>query len=748
MNRLKNTLGKILYFFPVQLIFIQFRRNHLLLLSWIFLFAVITGNFGSSFGFPSLYMIPEYLNKVNMFSYFLLGVSVGIFIMSYNISGYVTGGYLFPFLSTLRYPFWKYSVNNSVVPVLFIVVYIIETGKFQHNEELLDLLSIFLNTGSFLGGVFLFTLISFVWFFSANIDISKIYSEKGEDLDENENPKIIKKIIKKDTEWKIYNTPNESGRYWKVKTYFSNPFKIRRARHYSHYSADHIQRVLRHNYKNGLYFSFAILILVLITGIFKDSRIVIIPAAASINILLSLIILFAAVVFSFFKDWNVLFLIIALIGLNFISKHSSLEYHQSAYGLDYEVQSDIADSFTNNTNEIRENDFNNTISILNKRKERIKKNKRKNKVPIVFINTSGGGLRSTLWTYVALHYADSITNGRLLKHTQLITGASGGMLGAAYLRELYLKKQSKEISEWYNDTLIEAISKDILNPVAFSLASGDWFFHFQKFKYNKKHYYKDRAYIWEKTLNENTFNIMDKPLIAYSEPESEAIIPMLIFSPSEVENGRKILISSQDISYFENFSQTGLFAQKRSAVSIDFRKKYKEHGADSLRFLSAIRMSSSFPYITPYVNLPGNPQLRIMDAGLHDNYGLSTSLEFVSIFRKWLKQNTSKIIFVQIIFRDKAAKKESTGLISSIVSPFSGIFQNFFTFQEMNFEKQLILMDESLKEKISFINIVLESEKDISISWRLTEEEKRLIMQGVKDDKNIKAINTLKDYLD
>ena len=57
-------------------------------------------------------------------------------------------------------------------------------------------------------------------------------------------------------------------------------------------------------------------------------------------------------------------------------------------------------------------------------------------------------------------------------------------------------------------------------------------------------------------------------------------------------------------------------------------------------------------------------------------------------------------------------------------------------------------MDESLKEKISFINIVLESEKDISISWRLTEEEKRLIMQGVKDDKNIKAINTLKDYLD
>ncbi len=746
MNQLKNIFEKTLYFFPIQLIFIQFRKNHLLLLSWIFLFAVITGNFGSAYGIPSLFLIPEYLNTVNMLSYFLLGISLGVFIMSYHISGYVTGGYLFPFLATLPYPFWKYSINNSAVPLLFLVVYIINSAKFQRNEELLDTLSITMNTGAFLTGVFLFILISFLWFFTANIDISKIYTEKEEVSDKEKNPKIIKKIIEKDTEWKILNTPNESGKYWKVKMYLSNPFRLKRARYYSHYRADHIQKVLKHNYKNVLFFSFAVLITVLITGIFKDSKIIIIPAAASINIFLSLIILSSAAVFSFFKDWNILFLIIAVIALNFISKHSSLEYHQSAYGLDYNVQCNIADSLTNNTYEIRENDFNNTINILNKRKEKL--TKRKNEVPIVFINTSGGGLRTALWTYVALHYADSVTNGKLLKHTQLITGASGGMLGAAYLRELYLRKQNKQMSEWYNDTLVDAISKDILNPVAFSLASGDWFFHFQKFSYNKKRYYKDRAYIWEKTLNENTFNFMDKPLIAYSEHEAEAIIPMLIFSPSEVEHGRKILISSQDISYFEKNSQTGLFAQKRSAVNIDFRRKYKEYGADSLRFLTAIRMSSTFPYITPYVNLPGNPQLRILDAGLHDNYGLSTSLEFVSIFREWLKQNTSKIIFVQIIFRDKSAKKENTGLISSVVSPFSGVFQNFFTFQQMNFEKQLMQMDKHLKENITFINIVLESEKEISISWRLTEEEKRLIMQGVKDEANIKAINVLKDYLD
>jgi hypothetical protein len=733
---MKRLIEHIFYFFPVQLIFIQFRRNFLLLFSWIFLFAVISGNFGSAYGVDSLYLIPEYLNKISIFSYFLLGISFGIFIMAYQISGYVSTGYLFPFLSTLRYPFWKYSINNSAIPILFILYYIYKSCVFQKEEALFDSIEIIKHTASFISGILFFIVISFIWFFSSDINISKYAKKEGTDdaekSEDRRNPKILKKIIEKDSDWKMYNTPDEKGRFLQVRTYFVNPFKIKRARLYGHYPSEHIQNILRHNYKNGLIFSFAVLTVILASGIFKDTKEIIIPAASSINILLSLFIMMSAVFFYFFKDWSFIVFAALILLINIISKESSIKYHQSAYGLNYSKNIPVSDSLTDIEISNQINDYYSTLNILNKRVQRNKKLYKKRKPSLIFVNTCGGGLRSALLTYTALHYADSLTDGKFLDHTQLITGASGGMLGAAFQRELYLKYKKGEIKEWYNDSLCDAVSKDILNPVAFTFATGDWFFRFQKFIYNKQTYYKDRAYIWEKTFNQNTYGFLDKSLSDYKEPEESSLIPMMIFSPADVDKGRKILISPQNISYFENLSFTGLIKNRRSAVNIDFRKMYKEFDADSLRFLSAIRMSSTFPYITPFVELPGENGLKIIDAGLHDNYGLSTSLEFISIFKEWLKKNTGKIIIVQILYKDKINRDHEESLLSSVISPFSGAVENFFSFQQMNFEKQLMLADNDLKKKIVFCNIIVESEKEVSISWRLTEQEKRIILKGNK----------------
>lgn len=743
---MKGFIERILFFFPVQLILIQFRRNYLLLFSWIFLFFLVSGNFGSAYGVHSLYLLPEYLNSVGILSYFLLGLSFGIFIMSYQISAYVSTGYLFPFLSTLKYPFWKYSINNSTIPAFFLVFYIYNTILFQKEEGLFSSSEILINSSAVTIGVFLFIIVSFIWFFSSNISISKFDIAKH-DNEEEPNPKLLQKLIEKDADWKIYNTPNEKGRFLRVRTYLVNPVKFKRARLYGHYPADHIQSVLRHNYKNGLIFLFAVFIIILALGIFKDRNAVIIPAAASINILLSLFIMLSAIFFYFFKDWSLLIFIALLLITNTVSKEINLNYHQSAYGLNYSTDLSVSDTLTDIEISNQINDYYETLTILNNRIQKNKKIYGKKKPPIIFVNTSGGGLRSALLTYAALHYADSLTSGRFLDHTQLITGASGGMLGAAYQRELYLRHERGEISEWFNDSLSEAVSKDILNPVAFTFATGDLFFRFQKFTYNSNTYYKDRAYIWEKTLNENTYGYLDKSLSEYKDDEMNSNIPMMIFSPADVERGRKILISPQNISYFEKPSFTGLIKSNRSAVNIDFRKMYKAFGADSLRFLSAIRMSSTFPYISPYVQLPGKDGLQIIDAGLHDNYGLSTTLEFISIFQEWLKKNAGEILIVHINYKDKSDDETEKSLLSSVLRPFSGAVGNFFSFQQMNFEKQLLLAEDDLIKKIQFFNIIVESEKDVSISWRLTEQEKKTIMKNLRCERNRKTISEIYEFL-
>ncbi|MDZ7848952.1 MAG: hypothetical protein U5L96_20750 [Owenweeksia sp.] len=56
-------------------------------------------------------------------------------------------------------------------------------------------------------------------------------------------------------------------------------------------------------------------------------------------------------------------------------------------------------------------------------------------IHMVILNVSGGGQRSALWTLKVLQEADSATEGRVYKILHLITGSSGGILGAAFYRE-------------------------------------------------------------------------------------------------------------------------------------------------------------------------------------------------------------------------------------------------------------------------------------------------------------------------
>ena len=84
-----------------------------------------------------------------------------------------------------------------------------------------------------------------------------------------------------------------------------------------------------------------------------------------------------------------------------------------------------------------------------------------------------------VWTYYALGYADSVLNGQLLNHTGLVTGASGGMLGAAYLRENYLRFVEEKEQTVFSLDKANKLSQDILNPIFYTFSMSDWFFRLQ-----------------------------------------------------------------------------------------------------------------------------------------------------------------------------------------------------------------------------------------------------------------------------
>jgi hypothetical protein len=197
--------------------------------------------------------------------------------------------------------------------------------------------------------------------------------------------------------------------------------------------------------------------------------------------------------------------------------------------------------------------------------------------------------------------------GKLLKQTQLISGSSGGLIGLAYLRELMLRNQRKEILNFHNPTYRNDMAKDILNKLAFYVSVNDMLFRLQTFEDNGFTYRKDRGYAFEEQLNENTRGYLNRRLDEYYTPEYNSKIPMLLINPTIVNNGKRLIISSQPVSYLSYNAPQNNIRNEYLNESLEFKRFFKQQGAGDLRFTSALRMSSTFPYVMPIVHLPSKP---------------------------------------------------------------------------------------------------------------------------------------------
>src|SRR5690349_817561 len=168
---MKAWLKGFIYSFPIQLLFLHFRKYQVLLLFWFILFSTVNGSFMSTFGADSLYLAPEYLGDVNAFSTALVGASIGMFIMSWNISTFILFSRNFQFLAATTNPFLKYCTNNAIIPLLFVLFYFFRAYEFTRYKELLSTAQILLLALGFLGGLFLVLAISLFYFFRADRSI-------------------------------------------------------------------------------------------------------------------------------------------------------------------------------------------------------------------------------------------------------------------------------------------------------------------------------------------------------------------------------------------------------------------------------------------------------------------------------------------------------------------------------------------------------------------------------------------------
>src|SRR5687767_12030973 len=157
MRRLYFLSQQIAYSFPIQLLLNNLKRNHVLVLCWIVLFAMITGSFGKYLGIPYLFLDPEYLNKVDFSSFFIIGICTTAF----HITCYIVDGHRFSFVGSLSRPFTKFAINNSILPFLFMGAYVYQIIAFQKNNEYTTGFDLAWNLAGLIAGYLAMTLIFF-----------------------------------------------------------------------------------------------------------------------------------------------------------------------------------------------------------------------------------------------------------------------------------------------------------------------------------------------------------------------------------------------------------------------------------------------------------------------------------------------------------------------------------------------------------------------------------------------------------
>ncbi len=740
---------KIFYFFPVQLVFVHLKNNPILISIWFLILAITTRMISEKYGIPYLFLTPEYLGEVSFFSYLIVGFSMGGFIVAFNISSYITNGHRFPFIATLSRPFLKYSLNNIVWSGTLILIYLVSTFKFLIFEEDHSILETIIFLSGFITGLLLMIGINFVYFNRTNKDLEKLSGGKYKTVSKPQ-PNHIKTVFHKRVKLENFFNPD---REWRVETYLSHPLTVGIARSTDHYDRSMLKQVFEQNHLNAALFEIIVLVSLVCLSFGGNIEYFTIPAGASVNLIFTMFIMITSAIQSWFRGWASAVMLILFLGFNYMSQYDFFSPHNKAYGLNYntkpaEFNTEILNHNINPLN--HDQDFFHTLKILEKWK--IKNTINGKKPKMVFINTTGGGMRSALWSFYSMQYCDSILNGRLLEQTQLISGSSGGLIGLSYLRELMLRDKRNEISNFHDAKYRNDLSKDILNKIAFSLTVNDMIFKFQTFEDNGFRYKKDRGYAFEEQLNDNTHGFMNRRLHEYYKPEFDSKIPMLIVNPTIINNGKRLIISPQPTSYLSYIAPQKNISNQYHLESIEFTRFFKTQGAKDLRFITALRMSSTFPYVMPIVHLPSNPELKVMDAGLRDNFGIKNSVKFLYTFRTWISDNTDGVVFLQI--RDsrkqpEMEQEEPKTFLKSLSAPVETIYKNLFLTQDYDHDQLIQYTSEWFKGNIEVLDLVLDNtkEKQLSLSWHLTESEKKITFNSVNRSDNQKAIKRLKQLL-
>ncbi len=737
-HKFRHAFRSVYYFLPVQLVLLHFRKYQLLLSFWLIVTLTVSGHFAAHFGASSLLLAPEYLGQINFMSMFLLGSAVCVFMMTWHITTFIIHSKRMPYMGATRHAFLVYCINNAIIPIAFLVFYSITSIRFQYINEHAHLADILvLQSGFYLGFISL-VLVSFAYFFRVSRDFFKSL------LSSITKPSRIRRVIPYDTlDYEIDIIPAHS--------YITGHMRVAKSSDLEPYHPRVLNTIMSRHHRNVIFAAFFSYVALLIMGIYMDQPLLRIPAGAGFLLLFSIIMGFVGAFKYFMKSWEAIGWIAFVLVLSVMVKYKIFDLRSIAYGLNYKTDVDKRPEYN----------YNNLRSLFTPKKFAEDKKTEEGRLDkwkalsapgdsnsIVVITTSGGGSRSAYWTFHALQYIDSMSHGELFKHTVLVTGASGGMIGATYWRSIHDAHDRGLIKDPYATRYQQNMGKDLLNSIIFSLASVDLISPFNKISIAGYSYTRDRGYALEQELVANTDGLLDKSLAYFGPREAAGQIPQVLINSTIINDGRKLMMGNLPIGYLTQ-PEYSLNDPTPPIDAVDYGAFFAGKNPANMRITSALRMNATFPFVLPVVRLPSQPYMNIMDAGLRDNFGIEVASRYLYVMREWIDKNMSKAIFLEIRDSreyDVCEPSSESSFGNMVTDPFFVIQNKWEAFQSY---KHGFLKDYTpyfMHDKLHYITLCYvpkENKTSAALNFHLTSKEKEDLDWSIYNKENQAAVDAL-----
>jgi hypothetical protein len=401
---------------------------------------------------------------------------------------------------------------------------------------------------------------------------------------------------------------------------------------------------------------------------------------------------------------------------------------------------------------------------------------------VVIVCTSGGGIRAAVWTAVVLEGLEETVPG-LRDHIRIVTGASGGMVGAGlYVADFETRRQSEIDPGTGLGVFSKLLARDSLTPTVQTMLLTDlphvWL---------PGPMQRDRGRDLELAWFRNTRrpgedrSPLEKSFVELREAEREGLRPSLAFSPMLVEDSRRLIISNLDLDHLtmsysqqlagSSFAEGGVIEDDSIPERANLRTQRSLSAAEFFRLFpkavgfqvsTAARMNASFPLVSPVVNLPTYPPRRVVDTGYYDNYGAHLAALWLLHHRQAIREYTSGVLVLEIrAYRNGYARRHfqdteklaaqlaqrpdmegeprgearSNDLISQCVEGLATPAEAVLTTRDRasmyRNDELLDLVDRALNtptERDFFTTAAFECHKDAALSWMLTHEDSRNIV--------------------